>query len=776
VLHESHFSKTSARLTLAALVMVVALAGAVVFSATQRLRQELAKDETADALLHAVTSIGTLTLEYALSHEESVEAQWRSTHASLSKLLGNARTLSCGDERTLVDDLHHAHEGMVTLFGQLTRHRKSRVSSGTARVPDEVDDRLIAQIMNRIRAEVSIARRLSARSQTDLLNAQQRASMAVAAAGGILVLIVAGLIVFMRRGAKAYEKLDTEIEMRRRAEQRARDQAERLDLLGLITRTIRERQGLRSILQIVIGAAEEHLCLDFAFIGLRDHENNGLTVALIGERSAPLAAELALAEQARVEIDEDTLSRCLRGDVVYEPDTSQVPMPFPRRLAESGLGAIVLAPLLVESQVLGVLVAGRREPRSFASGECEFLRQLGEQVALAVRDAQLHGALWRAYDNLHKAQRTVAERERLSALGQMAIGIAHNVNNAISPVALYAQALLQTEAGLSENARGALKNIRRLSQDVLKTVTRIREFYREREPPLPSAPIYLNALAEEVIDFTRARWSDMPQGRGITIHMVTDFAPDLPEIMGVESEVREALINLIFNAVDAMPEGGTLTVRTWATQAQVRLEIHDTGIGMDEDTLRRCVEPFFTTKGEAGIGLGLAMVDDVAGRHGARIEIESEVGGGSSVSLVFSVPEQSAAGSDVPPRQRILVVGDDPMLLESLREILESDGHAVVAANGGQAGIEAFEEAQAHGDPFGVVITDWGMLHVDGRQVAATVKSAAPSTRVILLTGSGRRTAESADLATNADWVLDKPPTLHELRDALAHGRNRPVR
>ncbi|MGH2399713.1 MAG: ATP-binding protein, partial [bacterium] len=296
----------------------------------------------------------------------------------------------------------------------------------------------------------------------------------------------------------------------------------------------------------------------------------------------------------------------------------------------------------------------------------------------------------------------------------------------------------------------------------------------------------LNRVAEQVIDLTRARWRDLPQERGIVIRMQTELAPDLPVIMGAAGEIRDALTNLIFNAVDAMPEGGTLTLRTRAVPAPgaaedqesvtlVRLEVCDTGVGMDEETKRHCLEPFFTTKGERGTGLGLAMVYGMVQRHSAEIEIESEPGKGTTTRLVFP-PAAPAAVSMVrppaPPRPtqplRILVVDDDPLLIKSLRDTLESDGHHVTAADGGQAGIDAFVAAQQHREPFAVVITDLGMPFVDGRKVAAAVKSASPSTPVIMLTGWGQRLITEDEIPPHVDRVLNKPPRLLHLRTALA--------
>ena len=584
----------------------------------------------------------------------------------------------------------------------------------------------------------------------------------------------------------AFNAFVRDITGRKEAEGKLQAQLERLNLLHQITRATGERQDLSSIYQVVIRSLEDQLPLDFGCLCLHDGQRDSLTVACVGSKSQPLAMELSMPEQAHVDIDQNGLLRCVQGQLVYEPDINEVKFPFPQRLATVGLRSVVFTPLRAQSNVFGVLVTARREAQAFSSGDCEFLRQLSEHVALAVHQAHLHGALQRAYDDLRQTQQAVMQQERLRALGQMASGVAHDINNAISPIALYTQALLGHEPNLSPRARDYLQIIDRAIDDVAATVSRMGEFYRQREPQLTLTRVHLNDLGQQAINLTRARWSDMPQHRGVVIEMQTEFAPDLPAVMGVESEIREALTNLILNAVDAMPEGGTLKLRTSATgdpsdtakiaaARQVVVEVTDTGLGMDEETKRRCLEPFFTTKGERGTGLGLAMVYGVLQRHGADFEVESTVGKGTTVRLSFPMP--SAVADEpakpetqfaIPSRMRILVVDDDPMVLKSLRDTLETDGHVVVTANGGQEGMEAFRNGQGSAEPFVVVITDLGMPYVDGRKVASFVKGVSPTTPVILLTGWGQRLVAESDVPPHVDQVLGKPPKLCELREALA--------
>ncbi|HET6409402.1 MAG TPA: ATP-binding protein, partial [Chthoniobacteraceae bacterium] len=259
----------------------------------------------------------------------------------------------------------------------------------------------------------------------------------------------------------------------------------------------------------------------------------------------------------------------------------------------------------------------------------------------------------------------------------------------------------------------------------------------------------------------------------------------LPPVQGVESEIRDALTNLIFNAVDAMPDGGTLTIGTRMAKAgrdsksrggrNIHVEVTDSGVGMSEETQRRCLEPFYTTKGERGTGLGLAMVYGAMQRHGAELEIDSIVGKGTTMRLIFPVSGSLTATPADPVRAveplrrlRLLVVDDDPLLLKSLRDALETDGHVITTCDGGQAGIDAFTTSLTNGQEFAAVITDLGMPYVDGRKVASAIKTASAKTPVIMLTGWGQRLAAEGDMPQHVDLVLGKPPKLRELREALA--------
>jgi PAS domain S-box-containing protein len=574
-------------------------------------------------------------------------------------------------------------------------------------------------------------------------------------------------------------KIVRDISERKAQERKVQAQLARLNLLQQIHHTIEERQDVDSMYRAVIRGLEEHFPVDLGCIALCQPGSEFFIVNRVGTRR-DLAMEVGLSEQSAVPIAENGLDRCVRGELLYEADTAQRAYRFPARLASAGLRSVIVAPLSVENNISGVLIAARRGPQGFTSGDCDFLRQISDRVALAAHNARLYSTMQKAYEELRQTQQTVVRQERLRALGQMASGIAHDINNALSPAVLYAQLMLGRDRGLGAEAREHLSIIERAMDDVVRTVTRMRRFYHPGELERELSPTDVNALLQQVAEITRARWKDMPEERGIVIELRNLPTPGLPRIIGAENEIRDALINLVLNAVDAMPNGGVLTLRSSVGDASkdpagarwASIEVSDTGVGMSEAVRRRCLEPFFTTKGKTGTGLGLAMVHGMVERHNGEIEIESEPGRGTTVRINFPVASGLLETPPVPTDRttkalRILLVDDDTLLLKSLCDVLESEGHGVVPADGGQKGIDEFMAARQHGQAFDVVISDQGMPAIDGRKVAAAIKSADRSTPFILLTGWGQALQAEHDTSDDFDRVLSKPPHIAELRRAL---------
>ncbi len=575
-----------------------------------------------------------------------------------------------------------------------------------------------------------------------------------------------------------------DITERKRSAEELHQQLVRINLLNEITYAVAERQDLGSIAQIVLTQLEEKLPVDYsaAYHFNAGHVERGeasFDLITRGPKGEKVAAQVGLGKS--IPVAATYFQKCVEGEIVYVPDASVKIEAMGKKMASVGLFSAIGAPLSVEGKMIGLLVLQRRARNGFNAAEREFIKGLSAHVALAIHQAQLYQDLQMAYNELRQSQQTIMQQERLKALGQMASGVAHDINNALSPIVGFADLISKTEEGLSPLAKKHLNYIKTAGEDVAHIVERLREFYRPRDEREALAMLNLNAVVEQAVGMTRPRWRDIPQSRGVMIELGTDLDSNVSDFAGIETEIREALTNLIINAVDAMPRGGTITIRTKLTDLgtagranvaeHVVLEVKDTGVGMDEKTRRRCLEPFFSTKGKRGTGLGLAMVYGVVERHEGQIEIDSELGKGTTVRLIFPVykleePVATKEDETPPGPFRILCVDDEPPVRELVREILERDGHTVTVADGGQAGIDAFR-SQKNGKPFDAVITDLGMPYVDGREVAAAVKRESPGTPVIMLTGWGAFIKDDNATPVHVDAVLSKPPRIAEIRAAL---------
>lgn len=571
----------------------------------------------------------------------------------------------------------------------------------------------------------------------------------------------------------SFQSLGCDITEQKRAEQALQQQLARIGLLNQITRAIAERQDLESIFTVVLRHLEDHLPIDFGIIYLYNSQTNALSPVARGAKNLVSADGICMSEIALGNEDQLLFRACTCGEIIYLPETTQIRDRCAQQLAQAGLHSVAAAPLAVENRVLGLLVVARSEASAFSSEEHEFLKTLSEHVSLGAHHTQLYQELWEAYNELRGTQQAAMQQERMRALGQMASGIAHDINNALSPIVGFTDILMNHEENLSKRAQEYLKMIKIASEDIAHIVAQMREFYRAREAQHALKPVNLISLTKQVLDMTRPRWRDIPQQYGTVIDIETQLPPDLPRVAGIESEIREALTNIILNAVDAMPQGGTISIRALAEGMTAILEVSDTGTGMDETTRLRCLEPLYTTKGERGTGLGLAMVYGVMQRHEGEIKVESELGRGTTMRLIFPLREPSGAVENHNGALaslgvlRVLCIDDEPLVRILMKDMLEADGHEAQVADGGQAGLDLFFEARKQSRPFDVVITDLGMPYLDGREVIRRIKKDSPSTPVILLTGWGGRMKAEGGAPAQADHIMSKPPTVRGIREAL---------
>jgi CheY-like chemotaxis protein len=280
-------------------------------------------------------------------------------------------------------------------------------------------------------------------------------------------------------------------------------------------------------------------------------------------------------------------------------------------------------------------------------------------------------------------------------------------------------------------------------------------------------PEDLNLIVAEVVETTTARWSEAARARGVSIDVVCEPGT-IPSVVGHAASLREMLTSLLLNAVDALPEGGLVTIRTWAAGESVFVSVSDGGVGMTEEVRQRAQEPFFTTKGPKSTGLGLSVSGSIAKRHGGDLAIESAPGRGTTVTvrLAGAQPEPSAGESSPGESTRslsVLLLDDEDEVREVIALLLEADGHSVRQA---RVPSEALTQLAAGPLP-DVVLTDLGMAEMTGWDVARAVKARWPGITVGLVTGWGDHAPPSAEARVAVDFVVGKPIDRLKVREFL---------
>ena len=422
-------------------------------------------------------------------------------------------------------------------------------------------------------------------------------------------------------------------------------------------------------------------------------------------------------------------------------------------------------PMTTGEMVIGVLTL-RSPSRPFSEADERLLSSIGHLAALALRSARLFEERSRAYSELASAQDQLVRTEKLRALGEMASGVAHDFNNVLASILGRAQLTLQRLQ--DPQLRKWLQVIERSALDGAQTVRRLQEFTRTRRDQ-PFVAVDLNEVVKGALEITQSRWREETRSRGVDVEVRTSFGT-VPTVAGDPAELREAMTNLILNAVDAMPMGGTLTLTTGVENNLVVVTVADTGVGIPEAIRGKIFDPFFTTKGPQGTGLGLSMTYGILSRHAARITVDSQEGRGATFRLAFApgvVPDVAASPpAESPPlgvSLRCLVIDDEAEVGRVLGDVLQTSGHRVVVLADGAEAIAHFRS-----EPFDLVFTDLAMPRVSGWQVAQVVKELAPAVPVVLVTGFGVELTAEERQTHGVDMVLVKPLKIADVLAAVA--------
>ena len=429
----------------------------------------------------------------------------------------------------------------------------------------------------------------------------------------------------------------------------------------------------------------------------------------------------------------------------------------------------------------GDFVTPLKVREQFAAKELRALAHTFNQMAHRLSGAYqtLEEKVSQRTSELQAANQELARANKLKS--EFLANVSHELRTPLSAIIGFSQILLDGIDGpVNEDQHQDILQVNKSGQSLLALINQILDLSKIEagKMELSVERVELPALITSILESI----SPLAQEKGLRIE--TRFAPGLPAVEGDAARLKQVLINLLSNAVK-FTERGHVEVIAQPSGRMVRITVKDTGIGISAESQRVIFDEFVqgdgsSTRKHGGTGLGLSIVRKLVEMHGGAITVSSEPGRGSI--FTFTVPAWATSQGAVTTLQQrplrrpnhglpgtaILVVDDDPLLIKSLRDTLESDGHVITTADGGQAGINAFVAAQQGSDPFAVVITDLGMPYVDGRKVATAVKAASSATPVILLTGWGQRLEAEGDAPSNVDRVLSKPPKLRELRVALA--------
>ncbi|MCF7853240.1 MAG: response regulator [Candidatus Pacebacteria bacterium] len=382
-----------------------------------------------------------------------------------------------------------------------------------------------------------------------------------------------------------------------------------------------------------------------------------------------------------------------------------------------------------------------------------------------------------AHQQIREAQKQLIQQERLRVLGQMSSYVAHEFNNALTPILGFSE-LLTKRPDILQNTEAAteyLADIRTAAQDAAAIIRRLSDFYRTKDQE-DVGPIDLDTTIREAISVCRPKWKVEAEATERKIQVITDFA-ELPPLHYNREEIHEVITNLIFNAVDAMPDGGTINIRTFTKHDKAVIQVSDTGTGMRLDTRERCFEPFFTEKGAEGTGLGLTIVANIVHRLHGTIDITTAENKGTEFRIRLPLSNAPTTPlKDMPPEGvsvfeplSILVVDDEPLVGKVVAAQLTESGHTVQIARNGTEALNLF-----HKNTYDMVITDWAMPEMNGKQVGQKIKAIAPEMPVILMSGVDSESAETISAKNSGvDFILKKPITRDILLKAVLRANAR---
>lgn len=528
------------------------------------------------------------------------------------------------------------------------------------------------------------------------------------------------------------------------------------------------------ILDMISRQAMNCLNADRSSLMILDHKANKLRcVAAYGQKTE-------LLKDAEVEVGKSICGWVMEHNLplLLDPDNLGQYEFIDLVKKEGTIFSALCVPLKVKGKIKGILnVNSFKGDKKFTQEDLKLLTIFAENAAVSLEKAELYQEYEkqakdskRIVNELMSAQNQLIDSQKMRALGDLASGMAHDFNNVLAIVA--GRSELSLTWTQDEKIKKSLMQILKAVSDGQKTVRRLQEFYRTRSEG-GWVEIDVDKLIQEVVEVTRPKWEDEALAKGVKIEVKTELGGVKP-VSGNPSEILEALTNLMFNAIEAMPQGGKITLKTRTEGDSVAISVKDTGVGMTEEVKSRFFDPFFTTKTTRNAGLGLSVVYGVISRHKGKIEVESREGFGTTFTTKLPVSkepkkeeftETKLTSSSHPAN--VLLIDDNKEVRDIISEMLTAKKHQVTEAGDGVQALELFDEK----DEFDLVFVNLSLPKLSGWEVIRRIKEKDPQVKIALLTGWGAQIDFEEAKEKGADFLIPKPFKAQDLLTVLGQAK-----
>jgi len=571
-----------------------------------------------------------------------------------------------------------------------------------------------------------------------------------------LIIAFSAIIIFWLR--KQIQLKTAELELK----------AKYLEFETQMTKGLNRRLHVDEILSFISGSILSIIKFDSICFGILDKSGNFIQLKTLQKKTDQFViTSHALCSSSEIFIDKILKSPEPFYTTIGQNQISYIPI-------ESQNSNLLCYPVKDEEQSIAIVIIAAENEFESKQQVLDPLNRFSNHIAIGLKNASLVEELQQAYQEVKDAQNQLVQNEKMKAIGQLASGMAHDFNNILSVIMGMTQFLLKTEQ--NEDSRKKLNSIIKASTDGATIISRIQEFSRVKAASEWQS-LDINEILNDVIALTYSSIKQKKEIDGIQINIETHFEPDL-FVLGNQSELRTAFTNILFNSMDATTKSGIISLTTWSDSDSVFISLQDSGIGMTEETKQKIFEPFFSTKGTKGNGLGMSQVYGIVKRHHGDIEVESELNKGTKITIKlipsFQNKSQEEFIEPLKPEEEkikqntgkeIMVVEDEPEIRNIMKSILQSQGYNPHCFESAEMAIASFKR-----DKFNMLITDLGLSGLNGWELIKSIRKVDQTIPILIVTGWGNEINQDRLKENSVNAMIAKPfkidqilSTVHEL-------------